>query len=90
MVGAEVAVTGAEVGASLEEGAVVGASVDAGTVGAGTVVAGAVGGGVEYHVITPATPRSRFGTFSTGVPNCSVVPTDSVKRAGTAPLTVTP
>ena len=47
-----------------------------------------VGGGVAYQRCTPALPSLRFGTFSTGVPNRSVVPTASVKRDGPKPVTV--
>jgi hypothetical protein len=49
----------------------------------GTVETGAEGG-VTYHCCTPAEPSARFGTFSTGVPNCSTVPTARVKRDGDA------
>ena len=53
----------------------------------GTVETGAEGG-VTYHCCTPAEPSARFGTFSTGVPNCSTVPTARVKRDGAAAVIV--
>ena len=42
-----------------------------------------------YQLITPVMPRSRLGTFSTGVPNISLSPTATVKRAGALPVTTT-
>ena len=42
-----------------------------------------------YQLITRVMPRSRLGTFSTGVPNISLSPTATVKRAGALPVTTT-
>ena len=48
-----------------------------------------VGGELSYQSITPPIPSDRSVTPSTGVPNISRSPTETVKRAGPLPTTVT-
>ena len=48
-----------------------------------------VDGGLSYQFITPPMPSDRSVTPSTGVPKVSRSPTETVKRAGPPPTTVT-
>ena len=48
-----------------------------------------VDGGLSYQSITPPIPSDRSVTPSTGVPKVSRSPTETVKRAGPPPTTVT-